>query len=300
MTIKEALVEGGRVLALPCPSAFIDTPELDASLLLSETLHKSREELIILGDEPVAEPLLRDYFALLDRRRSGECIAYILGRKEFCGLQFAVSPSVLVPRPDTEILFEAALDNIDNMTGQMENKNISVLDLCTGSGALAISLKNERPQIDITASDISVEALETAKLNAASLLDHEHGINFIQSGLFEKITGKFNIIVSNPPYIPSRDMGALSPEVRREPALALDGGRDGLDLIRQIITQAGNYLHCKGVLLLEAAPGQMPEIRALLEQHDFGGIRIRKDLAGRDRVICSRSQFGVRLAKEKY
>ena len=287
MTIQEALTEGKRLLALPCPSAFIDTPELDASLLLSEALHKSREGLIVNGNEAIAEPLLGGYFVLLERRRSGECIAYILGRREFCGLKFTVNSSVLVPRPDTEILFEAALENIDVIAQQVESKIISVLDLCTGSGALAISLKKERPQLNITASDISAEALETAKLNAANLLDHGHDIYFILSDLFEEITGKFDIIISNPPYIPSCEMEALSPEVRREPALALDGGIDGLDLIRRIITQAKVHLHSNGALLFEASPGQMPEIRALLEKQNFSGIRIRRDLGGRDRVICA-------------
>ena len=290
MTIREALAEGRRVLALPCTSAFIDTPELDASLLLCETLHKNREGLILCGDEPVAGPLLREYLALLERRRSGECVAYILGRKEFRGLQFLVNEFVLVPRPDTEALLEAALENIDAITADRES-TVSVLDLCTGSGALAISLKNERPQLDVTASDISVKALKVAKQNAANLLDNGYGAKFIKSDLFENIAGKFDIIVSNPPYVPSGEMAALAPEVRREPALALDGGRDGLDLIRQIISQAGDYLHPNGALLLEAAPGQMPEIKALLAKHNFSGIRICKDLAGRDRVILAMRQM---------
>ena len=286
MTIQEALTEGKRLLALPCTSAFIDTPELDASLLLSETLHLSREELILHGDEPLSETLMRGYLALLERRRSGECVAYILGRKEFRGLEFTVNPNVLVPRPDTETLLEAALEYIDVMAGQEECK-VSVLDLCTGSGALAISLKNERPKLDITASDISVEALETAKLNAVNLLGNRHSINFLESDLFGKITGKFNVIVSNPPYIPSGELKTLAPEVHREPVLALDGGWDGLNLIRQIVVWAGDYLYSNGVLLLEASPAQMPEIRVLLEKQNFSGIKVRRDLGGRDRVICA-------------
>ena len=273
-------------MALPCPSAFIDTPDLDASLLLSETLHGSREGLFIHGNEPLSESDLREYLTLLERRRSGECVAYILGRKEFRSLRFAVNPGVLVPRPDTETLLETALEYIDAMAEQGECE-VSVLDLCTGSGALAISLKNERPNLDITASDISVEALETAKLNADNLLGDRHSINFLECDLFEEIRGKFNIIVSNPPYIPSCEMDTLAPELGREPALALDGGRDGLDLIRKIILQAGDHLHPNGTLLLEAAPEQMPEIRALLEKRNFSGIGVCRDLGGRERVISA-------------
>ena len=302
MTIQAALAEGKRLLKIHCPEALIDTPDLDATLLLAHTLLLSREKLILRWEDPIAEADYGEYLNLLERRRSGECIAYILGNKEFRGLQFTVNPNVLVPRPETEILLEAAMDCIDSLAAQ-KVCNPSVLDLCTGSGALAISLKNERPQVYVTASDISTEALETAYFNAALLLEDQRffkgeqyllgasvvnstrSVRFILSDLFEDIPEKFNIIISNPPYIPTGQLAALAPELQREPRLALDGGEDGLALIRKIILQAEEHLLPNGVLLLEASPEQMPEIKTLFERNCFRKVSVRKDLAGRERVI---------------
>ena len=292
MTVQETLAEGKKLLESPSTASFIDTPSLDAALLLAEILHVNRSELIARGNEITAEEDREKFLRLIERRKSGECVAYILGRREFRGLEFSVNSHVLVPRPDTETLVEAALEYIDSLRGQ--GQNLSLLDLCTGSGALAISLKNECPFVCITAADISSPALETARLNAARLLDtrfadgQRNSVRFIQSDLFEKIDSKFRIIVSNPPYVPSGDLPALAPEVRREPRLALDGGKDGLELIRKIITQTPEYLLPGGVLLLEADAGQMSDIRALLETHGFTGVRIHKDLTGRDRVISGK------------
>ena len=286
MKIKEALSEGKRQLAAPCLLAAIGTPELDAALLLGEVLNKSREALIIHGDEWVTEADMGKFMGLLKRRRSGECVAYILGRKEFCGLNFTVNPQVLVPRPETETLLEAALENIDAMHPQ-KGEDLSVLDLCTGSGALAVSLKNERPFLLVSACDISKEALLTAALNAEKLLTGKTGINFIHGDLFENIKGKFHIIVSNPPYVPTGELPDLPPEVRQEPRLALDGGTDGLRLIRKIISCSPAHLHPNGLLLLEASPGQMAGIKSLMLKHCLCDIKIRKDLAGRERVIAA-------------
>ena len=305
-TVQETLSEGIRLLKAPCSEAYINTPELDAALLLAETLHTGRTELIVRGKEQINESDRGKFFALLSRRRKGECIAYILGHREFRGLAFTVNSNVLVPRPDTEILVEAALEYIDQIAKEAQGKKLSVLDLCTGSGAIAIALKNERPLLELCASDISGEALETAALNANRLLinfttncepsvRHElvpsvrtRTIHLTQSDLFENIRGKFDIIVSNPPYIPSGELSALAPEVRREPRLALDGGEDGLELIKKIISGAPDFLNPRGALLLEAGPEQMPLIRTLLESNHFGDIRIHRDLAGRERVISGR------------
>ena len=276
-TIQETLTEGKRLLAGSCPLSLIDTPALDAALLLGEVMRKSRTDLLAHGNEAVSDTQREQFLRLVQRRKDGECVAYILGRREFRGLEFCVNPQVLVPRPDTETLVEAALER---------GAGLRILDLCTGSGALAIALKNERPALCVSASDISPAALETARQNAGRLLSGgADTICFIQSDLFADISGTFDIIVSNPPYIPSGEWAALPPEVRREPRLALDGGGDGLDLIRKITAQAGKHLSPGGVLLLEAAPGQMQAIRSLLQAHGFGGVNIYKDLAGRERVI---------------
>ena len=284
MTVSQALAEGRRLFA-SAPLANIGSPALDAALLLGEVLGKSRADLIVCGDAPLSDAQRDQFLAFVSRRRGGECVAYILGRKEFRGLEFAVNPHVLVPRPDTETLVEAALEYVDFFSAARRGcREISLLDLCAGSGALAVSLKNERPSLHVAASDISPEALETAALNAARLLK-DKAITCILSDLFADISGAFDIIVSNPPYIPTGELSYLPPEVRREPRLALDGGEDGLDLVRNIVARAGEYLSPGGVLLLEASPEQMPAIKALFSACGFGGVKLRKDLAGRDRVV---------------
>ena len=291
-------MKGKRLLATPCPTALIETPALDAALLLAETLQTGREQLIRRENETVMEADCGRFFKLLERRRSGECVAYILGRKEFRGLVFNVNPGVLVPRPDTETLAEAALEYIDSIAANRKNmKNISLLDLCTGSGALAISLKNERPFLSVSASDISPEALDTAALNAARLLEYRQATNhgketmvaLIQSDLFENIQEKYDIIISNPPYVPSHELPELPPEVRMEPAIALNGGKNGLEIMGKIIKQASNFLYPQGVLILEAGSGQMQSIRKLLKTCNFNNIKIKKDLAGLNRVISANS-----------
>jgi release factor glutamine methyltransferase len=285
MTVREAMAEGKRALKPPCFKALITTPELDASLLLSEVLRISREELITHGEESLSEDERKKFLELLERRLGGESVAYILGKKEFRGLEFFVNKSVLVPRPDTELLVEAVLEK-----GDLWNKTdagvIRVLDLCTGSGAIAISLKNEMPGLELWAADISAEALETAKANAVRHQMAE-SIRFYQGHLFETLPAEltFHVIVSNTPYIPSAEITSLPPEVQREPRLALDGGKDGLEIIREIIARAPDYLEQGGILLLEAAPEQMKSIFQALEKKRFINIKTYRDLSRQERVI---------------
>jgi release factor glutamine methyltransferase len=294
MTVQQALTEGKRRLSLPCPSAFIDTPALDASLLLAKALSCKKEDLIVRAGEKLSEAECDSFFAFIERRIGGECIAYILGRREFRGLDFIVNHHVLVPRPDSETLVEVALRHIKTIQLPVP----SVLDLCTGSGALAASLKNENPLLSITASDICCKALETAALNAKRLLGSSYkDLKFVQSDLFENIREKFHIIVCNPPYIPNGELGALAPELRREPALALNGGLDGLELIRKVIHQARNYLLPDGALILEADPGQMAAISALLKERKYNDTRLYKDLAGRERAAFAIASYDKVMGK---
>ena len=308
MTIREALAEGSAALK----TAGIASPALDAALLLAEVLHTSRTSLIAAGPDPLAEKPLAAFRRLIERRRAGECAAYILGRKEFRGLEFTVSPAVLVPRPDTETLVEAAVETLQSLktkNGGEAAANggpIRVLDLCTGSGAVAIALKHELPELEVWAADISAEALAIAKANAARLLpagpqnakgaSPRSPIHFLHGNLYEALGFKpaiphspfptpYALIVSNPPYIPGVEIRNLSPEVQNEPRLALDGGKDGLDLIRTIISQAPDFLSPGGALLLEADPVQMPTIAGLLEKNSFINIQTYRDLADRERVI---------------
>ena len=288
MTVQETLSEGIRLLKSPCTTAYISTPALDAALLLAEVLGTTRPDLISRGRETITESCRSKFLAFLERRRNGECVAYIQGRKEFRSLEFMVNPNVLVPRPDTEILVEAALGYIDSWEVPLGKPitQISVLDLCTGSGAIAVSLKRERPFLNVTALDVSPEALKIAALNASRLL--ENPIHLVQSNIFDTVTESFNLIVSNPPYVISGDIDTLAPEVRREPRLALDGGVDGLELIERIVSEAPQHLVPGGIILLEAAPEQKQAIRALLENNGFSSIMVHKDLAGLDRVISAK------------
>jgi len=285
MTVREAMAEGKRTLKSPCFNAQITTPDLDASLLLAKAMQLSREELITRGDEPLTPDAYKEFLKLLGRRTGGECVAYILGKKEFRGLDFFVNESVLVPRPDTELLVSTISQKWGNSSGTRKEPK-RLLDLCTGSGAIAISLKHDMPEIGVWAADISAEALETAGANARQ---HQmaKSIHFYQGHLFKALPAglTFHAIVSNPPYIPSDEIARLSPEVQMEPRLALDGGKDGLDIIREIITRAPDYLEPDGVLLLEAAPEQMKSISAALEKSHFINIKTYNDLSQMERVI---------------
>lgn len=296
MTLEEILAEGTGLLASSMRasskrassghgSSHIETPGLDAALLLAEVLGTNREGLFVRGKEQVSPEDRIKYNSLLERRLDGECIAYILGRKEFYGLEFIVTPDVLVPRPDTETLVEAALEILK----ERKNKGPpEVLDLCTGSGAIAIVLKHEIPELKIWASDISPQALKVARQNGVKHLlsgSASHQIQFMESDLFSNIKGRFDLIISNPPYVASAEIEKLTPEVRREPILALDGGEDGLDCIRRIAAEAKNHLHPGGTLLMEADPGQMEKIRGLLEKNGFIKCRTYRDLSEQLRVM---------------
>jgi release factor glutamine methyltransferase len=281
LIIREALAQGTTDLKYASDNK-INTPGLDAALILAHVLNTSRTSLIAAGTDILSEENCAAYCKLIEQRASGECVAYITGKKEFRELEFIVNPSVLVPRLDTEILVEAVIKNIDtNQRGQ-----IKILDLCTGSGAVAISLKHEMPDLEIYASDISAEALETAKQNAAKLLPAGKEIHFYQGDLYSTLGAEsFSIIASNPPYIPSDEIKTLSAEVQNEPRLALDGGKSGIDIIERIIQDAVDYLLPGGSLLLEADPKQMEKISALLTNRGFKNIKIHNDLSEQMRVI---------------
>jgi release factor glutamine methyltransferase len=301
MIVREALAQGSADLKF----AGIESPSLDASLLLAHVLKTSRTALFAAGTKPLSEKACAEFCALVERRCSGECTAYLIRKKEFRGLEFTVNKSVLVPRPDTETLVEAALEILNNKpqanTNQHESscnamiKNLNVLDLCTGSGAVAVSLKHEKPELEVYATDISADALEVAKQNAFKLLG-KNRIHFYSGDLFGALSSlcisaplcEFFLIVSNPPYVSSCEIDTLSAEVRNEPRIALDGGDCGLDIIKRIINEAPDYLQCGGILLLEADPRQMDDITVLLEKRGFNNIQLYKDLSGSQRVIGGR------------
>jgi release factor glutamine methyltransferase len=285
MLVREALAQGGADLKF----AEIPSPGLDASLLLAHVLNTTRTKLIAAGTKSLSEKECASFCNLIERRANGECTAYITGKKEFWGLEFYVNKSVLVPRPETETLVETAIEIINKTDNALSGK-INVLDLCTGSGAVAISLKHEMPACVITAADISSEALNTAMKNCEKLLGGGSLISFYQGDIYNALPMplRYSLIVSNPPYIPTDEIQTLSQEVQNEPRLALDGGISGLEIIKRIITGAPNYLQQNGYLLLEADPSQMERITILLEEKGLKDIKLYKDLSGCNRVIGGR------------
>jgi release factor glutamine methyltransferase len=293
MTIRETLLEGKALLS----SGGVETPSLDAGLLLAGVLRTDKTGLLVRGNEPITGEDRAAFLEKIRRRLAGECTAYILGRREFWGLDFTVTADVLVPRPDTETLVETAL----RKAGQESSGNRRLLDLCTGSGVVAIALKHELPGWEVWATDISSKALDIAQINAEKILFSPRAIRFALSDLFETFdafdaTGvsgaslRFSLIVTNPPYVKRGEIETLAPEVRMEPRIALDGGEDGLELIRRIVPQAARRLSKGGSLLMEADPGQMGAIAAILQENGFINIELYKDLAGRERVISASLQ----------
>ena len=216
---------------------------------------------------------------MVDQVANGYPVQYITSSQEFMGQKFTVNENVLIPQPDTEMSVEICLNKIK----ELGKDNIKILDLCTGSGAIAISLKkflnDENIKADISASDISIEALRTADENAKDILGKDE-IKFMVSDLFDEINEKFDIIISNPPYIKTNDIIELSKDVQAEPHLALDGGSDGLRFYRNIRFQVENFLNKGGLVILEIGYDQKDAVCELFE-----GSNCIKDLSGNDRVI---------------
>ena len=258
---------------------------LDAELLLGEALGLDRIKLIVQAERPLAEDELTRYRALIKRRRASEPIAYILGRREFFALPLLVDRRVLIPRPDTEILVETALNGTRerHLYGRM-------LDLCTGSGCVAIAFAKERPTWRVTAVDLSPDAAAVARENVrrAGVV---HNVGVLEGDLFSPLPerAEFELITANPPYIPSADIAGLDADVRDfEPRLALDGGADGLQITRRLVSEAARYLAPGGLLALEGGFDQAPAVSALLEASGFVDVTRSKDLAGIERVVSGR------------
>ena len=265
-----------------------ETALLDAQLIAGHALGKGRLYLLTHPTEEVSGEKASEIWALAKRRRSGVPMQHITGRQEFMGLDFEVGPQVLIPRPDTEILVEEAIEDLKG------HPSPTILDIGTGSGAIAVSLAKYLPHAELCAVDISEEALGTARTNAASN-GVDKRVRFLLGSLFgpaEDMGGMFDAIVSNPPYIPEGDIEFLQREVSsHEPRAALDGGADGLDFYRAIVLKAPKFLKPGGMIYLEVGAGQAPEVENLLKQVKCGGkscynsiLRI-KDLAGIERVV---------------
>lgn len=269
----------------------MDAPRLSGELLLAQVLECSRMDLYLCFEQPLHPRELAAFKKLILRRKSREPVDYILGRREFYGLEFLVGPGVLVPRPESEHLVEEALARLEGVEAPR------ILDLCTGSGAVALSLAHERPDAVMTGCDISPEALTWARRNAHNL-GLEERVRWREGDLWEPVaagSGFFDVITANPPYVTTAEMAQLPPEVGDfEPHLALEGGEDGLDLARSIIGGAGAHLRPMGWLLMELGAGQATQARRLAQACGaFAEVSLVKDLAGIERVlICERKDYG--------
>ena len=252
---------------------------IDAKTLMKYYLDVDENYIIANGYNSFSNRQIHEYFELVDQVANGYPVQYITNSQEFMGQKFSVNENVLIPQPDTEISVETCLNKIK----ESGKNNVKILDLCTGSGAIAISLKRfldeANIESDISASDISMEALRTADENAKHILGKDE-IKFMVSDLFDEITEKFDIIISNPPYIETDKIRELSKDVQAEPHLALDGGSDGLRFYRNIRFQIENFLNKGGLVILEIGCNQKDDVCELFE----GAIGI-KDLAGNDRVV---------------
>jgi len=262
----------------------------EAELLFTDILKCGRHQLYSDRRISLAKEDAALISSALRRRIQGEPVQYILGKTEFMGLEFKVNPDVLIPRQETEILVEKALEVLKCSSAQVLQKR-QILEIGTGSGCIAIALAKYMPGCNITATDISSDALELAKENAL-LNDVLNKIEFIQGDLFTPYPVPctlYDIIVSNPPYVASVDIDGLQPEIQYEPRAALDGGKDGLDFYRRIIAQSPVYLRDEGFLMLEIGFGQREAVVDIFEfSSKFEIIETAKDYSGIDRVIIAR------------
>ena len=271
----------------------IESPRISAELLLAHVLKVNRLDLYLRFDQPLSSEELDGYRELVRRRVRCEPVAYITGAKSFWDLTLAVTPDVLIPRPDTETLVETALNHISR-SGHDFDRPPKIFEPATGSGAVILSLAANAPGGRFFASDASVPAIQVARRNAVrNGLDDQ--IRFFAADWFSALdheTACFDMIVVNPPYVPAADIAALEPEVRDyEPRAALDGGPDGLDHIRHIIATAGDFLTADGGLLMEIGWDQRPQVAILAEKSGWcDHAEFVRDLAGHDRVAVLRKK----------
>ncbi len=271
MTYREALNLGEKVLSL----ANIEDRRNDAWLLLSMVCKMDRSFYYLHMEEDLPEEQLREYEIALKKRAEHVPLQYIVGETEFMGLKFKVNSNVLIPRQDTETLVEEAL--------KVVKQGMRILDLCTGSGCIIISILHNVTDVEGYAIDISKQALNVAKENAKL---NDVSVMFERSDLFDNVTGTFDIIVSNPPYIRTEEIVKLMPEVQTfEPMEALDGKEDGLYFYREIVAKCKDYLNPDGRILFEIGYDQGEDVSALLREAGFKDVQVIKDLAQNDRVV---------------
>ena len=279
--MKNSIAEILTAAKIRLEAGGIENPRLDAEILLAHVLNCRRLTLYVDSDKILSLESVLKFNELINRRLEGIPVAYLTGKKDFMGLSFAVNQNVLIPRPETEILTEFVGEYLRGL-----GREVNFADLGVGSGAIAVSILKFVKTARAAAVDISNEALEVAKFNATKF-HVEDRIKFYCGDLFEPLEGQiFNAIVSNPPYIPTCELKTLQTEVKSEPQVALDGGEDGLEFYRRIISDAPRFLADGGLLAVEIGINQASAVRKLFEQEIFVDVTILKDLAGIERVAA--------------
>ena len=289
MQIKEAMRKG----MIKLKTNDVKEPSLKARLLMQYILNRPREYILVHDDKQLTLRQNVDYFKLIKKLIEGVPLQHITHQQEFMKLMFYVDENVLIPRPDTEVLVEEVIKLAKSINAK------KILDLCTGSGAIAVSLAKYIEGSQITATDISRKALSIAKLNATNN-NVEDKITFVSSDLFQNISEeKYDIIVSNPPYIKRKVIKTLDEEVKREPIIALDGGNDGLDFYKKIIGNAYQYLKYKGYLCLEIGYDQKDEVIDLINKEEkYIDTYSKKDLFDNDRIVITKLGMLTNLMDE--
>lgn len=276
MKIEELLREGKKVLE----KNNIEEASIISRILLEYVLKIDRNKLVINKDEEIENNKENEYMGYIKEVVAGKPVQYITNKQEFMGLSFFVDENVLIPQPDTEILVEEAIKYANQI-----KEDVEILDMCTGSGCIGVALAKHVKNAKVTLVDISTKALEVAKKNAKEN-EVKEKVNFIQSDMFENIKGKFDVIVSNPPYIKTKVINELDLQVQNEPHLALDGGEDGLKFYEILINEAPKYLKENGKIFLEIGYDQKKEVEELARNSKlYKKIETVKDLANNDRVI---------------
>ena len=275
MTYREALLSGEKILDM----AQIVDAKNDAWLLMEMVCKIDKTFYYVHMDEEIAADEMKEYESVLKKRAERVPLQYITGEQEFMGLTFHVNSNVLIPRQDTETLVEEALN--------LAKPGMRILDMCTGSGCIIISILKNKTDIKGVGCDISKQALIVAKENAKL---NNVSVAFEHSDLFENIDGKFDMIVSNPPYIRSAEIPSLMPEVAQfEPIKALDGSEDGLEFYRRIIKESKNYLNTDGYIIFEIGNDQGEAVSNMLTYAGYNNVHVIKDLAHNDRVVCAQA-----------
>lgn len=289
MTYRESYEAGRRTLA----EAGIEEAELDARLLLEYVCGTDRNTLLVHGDRRLDEAQQTAFYSLIEKRAERTPLQHLTGTQSFMGLEFEVNERVLIPRQDTEILVEEALKELHD--------GMRVLDMCTGSGCILISLLSYSNDCSGVGVDLSGEALQVAERNVRQLLEKEKAdrVTLVQSDLFERVEGQFDMLVSNPPYIRTKELETLMPEVREhEPEMALDGTEDGIYFYKKILEGSRNHLKKGGMLLFEIGCDQAVEVSGLMREAGYGEVRVIKDYAGHDRVVAGTLSFAAEIGEK--